>query len=147
MNSYQLQQLITIMEQWYVRENNILQEIADHRAQEIDQLRQHCYSEHRRADMHRLAASAIQDRYNQLAAQHNQVGIILRMILNENIQIQRMYTNFVQVTDVGMVFNAEGNLSDNETDDGSSTSEDLMEDLFMEENMEENPVRRRLDFD
>ena len=147
MNSYQLQQLITIMEQWYVRENNILQEISDQRAREIDQLRHHCYSEHRRGDMHRLAASAIQDRYNQLAQQHNQLGVILRLILNDNIHIQRMYANFVQLTDTGMVFNAEGNLSDYETDNGSSTSEDVMEELFMEENMEENPVRRRLDFD
>ena len=147
MNFYQLQQLITIMEQWYVQENTIIQEISDHRAREIDQLRQHCYSEHRRADMHRLAAAAIQDRYNLLARQHNQLGMVLRLILNENMHIQRMYTNFVQLTDTGMVYNVEGDLPDYETDDGSSTSEDFMEDLSMEENMEETPVRRRLEFD
>lgn len=142
MNSRQFEELSTILEEWYMVENRMLSHILNSRTLENLRLSENLHNVQRRVDMYRLSNEALTSRYNQLQQQHQQLGSIIRLILEDNAQIRRMYQGFVQLTTTGFIFNSEGELgSESETEHefvGSSDEE--------EENTDQR-VQRRLDFE
>ena len=142
---YQLDQLVTIMEQWYSTENRLLLDISGELQAETTRLRHENARLHDQIRRLERREFATMRNYHMIFAQHQQLGNILRMILDDNTAMQRMYRSFVRITSTGgLVFNVEGELTDIE-EESMERSDEEMEERFVEEQIDR--VRRRLDFD